>query len=135
MNLFYDLLSCDLQHYIITFNFANLIICYWKKRISRKSALISSLLHIKFKHLSIPSYDPTNIITAKLFLRASTLLSGSEDFVFWSNIINSFTYSINFYLYHYLSFSSDVLDTYHLSETSCINLAKKFNINIINYLV
>lgn len=138
MNLFYDL-PIDLQYYIITIASANLIIRYWLKRISRKSAIIYSIVKLKYSTLdpiSIPTYDPTNIIIAKLFLRASNILSGKENFVFWSNHIIFFAYSIKFYIYNKLTFSNNSFDAYNISEIACINLSHKFNIhdNVINII-
>ena len=132
MNYFYDLLPDDLKIYIIQLASANIILHYWYKRINLKSSIIYSIIKLKyssFDPINIPTFDATNIIIAKLFLRASRILSGTEDFVFWNNYITYFAYSIKFYIYNNLTFTNNKFDAYNISEIACIQLSHKFNIN------
>tara|TARA_B110000037_G_C16757529_1_gene357795 strand:- start:50 stop:472 length:423 start_codon:yes stop_codon:yes gene_type:complete len=139
MNYFYDLLPDDLKIYIIQLTSANIILHYWYKRINLKSSIIYSIIKLKYSSLNpinIPTFDVTNIIIAKLFLRASRVLSGTEDFVFWNNYIIYFAYSIKFCIYNNLTFTNNKFDAYNISEIACINLSHKFNINnIINNII
>lgn len=124
MNLFFDL-PIDLQNYIffIVKNIqVNIIIKYWYKYIQKKINIINNIVNLD-------TFDPWSIYDSNIFYNASRILSGKEDFHWWSNVISNLAYSISHnYLPNYLDISNN-LDSYNLSICSCLRLAHKFNIS------
>ena len=124
INPFYDLLPVDLQNYIIHSASADLIRHYFLKRISYKSALIKTIIKLKYNTsypLIVPEFNTHSIFVNNLFLRTAVILSGTEDYNFWSNNIIYFAYSIQ-----RLTHISNIY--FSTSVFACLKLAQKFNI-------
>ena len=124
---YFDLLPSEICDYIYSIKSANTIIDYWYLHIQKKVLIINQILYIN-------SFNPWNIIHSTLFNDAANILSGKEDYDWWTNIIIKFAMSIN-----YCPISDRIMDRihssnytnlniYNLSICSCIILSQKFNI-------
>ena len=132
---YFDLLPSEICDYIYSIKSANTIIDYWYLHIQKKVLLINQILYIN-------SFNPWNIRHSTLFNDAARILSGKEDYDWWTNIIIKFAMSIN-----YCPISDRIMDRihssnytnlniYNLSICSCIMLSHKFNIyNLVNNIL
>jgi len=132
-NWFYHILPHELQTYIKSIASADLIKRLWHKRIQSKINIIQTIIKLKYNisyPTTIPSFNPISLFVSNLFLRAYNILSGIEDYSFWSTHIIFFAYSIR----HYRSFN--YLPNYYTSKYYCLKLGRKFNIyNQINNII
>jgi len=124
---YFDLLPIEICDYIYSIKSANTIIDYWYLYIQKKILIINQILYIN-------NFNPWNIRHSSLFNDAANILSGKEDYDWWTNIIIKFAMSIN-----YCPISDRIMDRirnskytnlniYNLSICSCIILSQKFNI-------
>jgi len=122
MNLFYDLLPYDLQIYVFNIinNYSvNTIIKYWYKYIQKKVILIQKIINLN-------QINPWLKYDSNIFFNASNILSGNEDYNWWSKTITNLAHSIANNV-----FSNSDINNYNLSICSCLKLAEKFNITHI----